>query len=65
MTDTKKKKPTITEMVNKAEKVGEAVKEFTPAEVDVLVDRGTQAAKLVKPFKDLFGGLFSRKSKLF
>lgn len=62
-TPTPKKKTTINEAVRKGEKVADAIKEFTPDEVDVLIDRGTQFARMVKPLKDLFGGLFKKKKR--
>jgi hypothetical protein len=71
--DKKKKKPTINEMVDKAENIGEVIKDFAPAEVDNLVDRGIQGGKMIKPgmemaktiWKSFRGGIFSRKSRLF
>jgi hypothetical protein len=61
MTD-KKKKITVSEMIDKGEKVGDAVKEFTPREVDNVIDRGTQAARLANQLKKVFGGLWGKKS---
>ena len=62
-TPTPKKKTTISEAVRKGEAVADAVKEFTPPEIDALIDRGTSVARMIKLFKDLFGGLFGKKKK--
>lgn len=62
--DKKKKKPTIDEMIEAGEQIGEGVKKVTPAEIDTVIDRGVQMAKAGSLLKKMFGSLFG-KSKLF
>lgn len=62
----KKPKTTVAEAVRKGEHVADVVKEFTPAEVDVMIDRGKAVAEvgtgLFGMFKGL-GSMFRRKKR--
>ena len=51
----------IDEGIVKGEKVGEAVKQFTPAEIDNAIDRGIEAARLGSGLFKLVKGLFGKK----
>ncbi len=51
----------IDEGIDKGEKVGEAVKQFTPAEIDTAIDRGIEAARLGSGLFKLVKGLFGKK----
>ena len=64
MTD-KKKKITVGEMIEAGEQIGEGVKKITPREVDNVIDRGTQAAKLANQLRKVFGGLWGGKKSIF
>ena len=57
----KKKKITVGEMIEAGEQIGEGVKKITPREVDNVIDRGTQAAKLANQLRKVFGGLWGKK----
>ena len=63
MTDKPKHKTTIAEGVEKGKKVAEAVKEFTPKEVDVMIDRGEQLATVGVGIFGMLKSMFNRKKK--
>jgi hypothetical protein len=63
--DKKKKKPTIDEMIDAGEQIGEGVKKVTPDKFDTAIDRGVQIAKAGNYVRKMFGGIFSRRSRLF
>lgn len=60
----KKPKKKIADHIETGEEIGEIVKKFTPDEVDVMIDRGTQIAKVANGIKSIFGGLFGKKKQL-
>lgn len=60
VTPTKPKKK-IADHIETGEEIGEIVKKFTPPEVDAMIDRGTQLAKLANGLKSIFGGMFKKK----
>ena len=65
MPETKpKRKKKIADHIETGEEIGEIVKKFTPDEVDVMIDRGTQIAKVANGIKSIFGGLFGKKKQL-
>ena len=54
----------IDEGIDKGEKFGEAVKQFTPPEIDTAIDRGIEAARLGSGLFKMFKGMFSKKKIL-
>lgn len=54
----------ILDAVDKGEQIAEAAKDFTPPEVDAIIDRGvtiSRTAKTVIALKSIFGGFFGGK----
>lgn len=63
MTDKPKHKTTIREGVEKGVKVADTVKEFTPKEVDAVIDRGEQLATVGVGIFGMLKSMFNRKKK--
>lgn len=63
MPDEPKKKPPIRDVVASGGRIADEVKEFTPPEVDVIIDRGKQAAGFGAAMFDMVKGLFKKKKK--
>lgn len=61
MTDKKTKTQKIDEALEKGHKIGDAVKEFTPPEIDNMIDRGEQAVKIGWGIGKLLKDLFRKK----
>ena len=51
----------VTDAVDKATIAAEAVKEFTPPEVDAMIDRGTQSARLGLGLFAMIREMFKKK----
>lgn len=51
----------VAEAIDRAADVSETVKEFTPPEVDAMIDRGTQTAKLGFGIFQMLKGIFQKK----
>lgn len=60
----KNPKKKISDHIETGKRAADVIKDFTPAEVDVMIDRGTQVAELANAAKRLFGGLFGKKKQL-
>ena len=60
----KKPKKKIADHIETGRKVGEVVKDFTPDEVDVMIDRGVETAQAVNGIKKWLGSLFGKKRQL-
>lgn len=63
-TPPKKKGITVDEAIAKGDKVAEVVKEFTPPEVDVMIDRGRQAAQIGGGIFGMLKSMFGKKKQL-
>lgn len=63
VTTPKKKGTTVNEAIEKGEKVADVVKEFTPPEIDVMIDRGKQAAQIGGGIFGMLKSMFSKKKK--
>ena len=63
-TPPKKKRTTVNEAIAKGDKVAEVVKEFTPPEVDVMIDRGRQAAQIGGGIFGMLKSMFGKKKQL-
>lgn len=61
MTPKRTKSEKADDAIRKGKAVADVVKEFTPPEVDTMIDRGEQAVELGWGITKLIKGLFTKK----
>lgn len=63
MTTKRTKTDKVEDAIRKGEAAADVVKEFTPPEVDVMIDRGKQAASLGVGIFGMLRSIFGRKKE--